>query len=288
MAEFEDIWYESDDGLRLYARDYPSQQPKAAQTLLCMHGLTRNSADFADLAPALQQQCRVIAVDQRGRGKSAWDKSPANYTPARYVADMFTLIKAQRLRNVVLLGTSMGGLMSMMMVAQQPEAFHGVILNDIGPVVAPAGLARIKGYVGKGKPIKTREEAVRQVQALNQALFPHYQQEDWQRWVARTYRQNAKGELVPDYDPAIAQPLHDDQAAAVPPDLWPLFEALKPLPLLLIRGALSDILAADCAAEMQRRHPAMQYLEVPATGHAPMLDEPQVLPALTTFLTTCR
>lgn len=283
---FKDVWYNSDDGLRLYARDYPNAD--AELTLLCMHGLTRNSADFEDLAAELADQYRVVVVDQRGRGRSDWDSVVTNYNPARYVQDMQVLIEYLDLKNVVLVGTSMGGLMSMMMVAMQPAGFSAVVMNDIGPVVNPAGLERIKGYVGKGGPVETWEDAVVQTRSANEVAFPDYTTTDWQRWVKRMYQETPAGELQLLYDPAISEPLNSDEAetAAVPPDLWPLFDAMINLPLMVVRGERSDILTSDCLAEMKRRHPDTQIFEVTNVGHAPMLDEPGVVSALRNFLTT--
>ncbi|MBQ74957.1 MAG: alpha/beta hydrolase [Gammaproteobacteria bacterium] len=282
MSAYEDIWYESDDGLKLYARDY--RNDNAELTLLCLPGLTRNSADFDDLALALQGQYRVISVDQRGRGNSEWDREIANYQPARYTQDMYTLIDKLSLDNIVLVGTSLGGLMSMMMVALRSDIFRGVVINDIGPVVSQAGLDRIKGYVGKSKPVDSWEDAVEQAAAVNGVAFPNYQEADWTKIVHRMYEEDADGHLVLRYDPAIAEPMDNDQDNAVPPDLWPLFDLMKDIPLLTFRGELTDILSLDCANEMKRRRPDMNLVEVASVGHAPMLDEPEVMPVLSTFL----
>ena len=282
MSDYSDVWYKSDDGLRLYARDY--QNAEAALTILCMHGLTRNSADFEDVSSALQQSYRVVSVDQRGRGRSDWDTRVSNYTPACYVEDMFTLIDEMKLNNLVLVGTSMGGLMSMMMNAMNPGFFKAVVLNDIGPVVAEKGLERIKGYLGKDKPVETWDDAVEQTADANAVAFPNYHRDDWSKWVSRMYEENAEGKLVLRYDPAISEPMNKDQDTAVPPDLWPLFDAMIEVPLLTFHGELSDILEADCVEEMLRRHSTMQLVEVQGVGHAPMLDEPEVMPALSAFL----
>ena len=279
---YRDVWHQSDDGLKLYARDYGSAA--APLTLLCMHGLSRNSADFGDLATALQGEYRIVAVDQRGRGRSAWDADSANYTPARYVADMSALIERLALERLVLVGTSMGGIMAMMMAAAQPGLFRGVVLNDIGPVVSGQGLARIMGTVGKAPPVRTWDEAIDQAKALNGLAFPHYRREDWARWVRRTYAEDAAGEPRLLYDPAIAEPMRASGSNAAPPDAWPLFEALRDLPVLALRGALSDILDEACFAEMQRLHPQLTPVTVPEVGHAPMLDEPGVVDHIRAFL----
>lgn len=282
MADYRDIYYQSRDGLTLYARDYYHASPRA--TLLCMHGLTRNSADFAGIAEHLAPDYRLIVVDQRGRGLSEWDPDADNYQPAVYVQDMFQLLDELGLEKVVLLGTSMGGLMSMIMASLRGERFLGVILNDIGPVIDPAGLARIKGYVGKSGPVRSWAEAVAQTREINGKEFPDYDEDDWLRFTRALYRENAQGVPVLAYDPAIAQPMAENEEAAVPPNLWPAFAALAELPCLVIRGALSDILAPGCVAEMRSRKPDLVVAEIPDRGHAPTLEEPACIAAIDDFL----
>jgi pimeloyl-ACP methyl ester carboxylesterase len=290
MSDYKDIWYQSSDDLKLYARDYPRDYPRdyendeAALTLLCMPGLTRNAADFEDLCIALQGTHRVIAVDQRGRGKSQWDKDASHYQPATYVQDMFTLLDELQLDTVGLVGTSLGGLMAMLMNAMQPGRFAGVILNDIGPVVNQVGLDRIKGYVGKAAPVTTWAQAIGQTRQTNGAAFPLMQAADWERFTRRIYGEDDSGVPRLLYDPAIAQPIAASEDSAVPPDLWPVFETLAGTPTLVIRGELSDILSPDCVAEMKRRKPDMQVFEVADVGHAPVLDEPGLVPAIKAFL----
>jgi pimeloyl-ACP methyl ester carboxylesterase len=282
MADYTDIHYQSADGLTLYARDYAHPAPRA--TLLCMHGLTRNSADFAGIADHLAEHYRLVVVDQRGRGQSQWDTNPQNYQPAVYVQDMFLLLDRLGLDKVILMGTSMGGLMSMIMAAMQPERLRAVILNDIGPVINPAGLERIKGYVGKSGPVANWEEAVAQAREINGREFPDFDEGDWLRFARALYRENDAGVPVLAYDPAIAKPMAEDQDAAVPLDLWPAFDALKPIPALVVRGALSDILSPDCVVEMQARKPDLQVAEIANRGHAPTLDEPACTAAIERFL----
>lgn len=279
---FDDVLYQSSDGLRLYARDYRNDQAK--HTLLCMHGLSRNSADFAALCEHMADDYRIVAVDQRGRGRSDYDSSPDNYQLGVYVQDMFTLIEHLELQQPVLIGTSMGGLIAMLMQATQPGRFAGLILNDIGPVVNPAGLQRIKGYVGKIGPVNSWEEAARQVEMINKAAFPNFQRQDWEDFARNMYGEDDKGVPVLLYDPAIAKPMDEDNTDAVAPELWPVFDAALSTPLLLVRGELSDILAPDCVREMQARHADMHYVEVADVGHAPVLDEPQAVQAIKEFL----
>jgi pimeloyl-ACP methyl ester carboxylesterase len=282
MANYEDLYYQSQDGLRLYARDYVHPSPRA--TVLCMHGLTRNSADFEGIADHLARDYRLIVVEQRGRGHSQWDDHHENYQPAVYVRDMFTLLDHLGLEQVVLLGTSLGGLMSMIMTAMQPGRIRAVRLNDIGPVVNPAGLERIKEYVGKSGPVSSWDEAVAQQKAINAREFPTFTEQQWLDFAHALYREDDSGVPVLAYDPAISKPMNEDQDSAVPPDLWPAFDALKPVPAMVIRGELSDILAPECVAEMRSRKPDLVVAEIPNRGHAPILDEPECIAAIDHFL----
>ncbi len=282
-AAYKDHWYTSADGLQLYARDYPGPDASALTPVLCMHGLTRNSADFAWIAAHLSQTRRVISVDQRGRGRSDYDSNTANYTPATYVADMFKLLDELELPQVIAIGTSMGGLMTMIMANMQPQRFAGAVINDIGPELDPDGLERIKNYVGKSREIRTWDDAVAQTREINEVAFPGYTDEEWLRFTRGLYVEK-DGVPVIAHDPGIAAPMLDDQSNAVPPDLWPLFEGMKDLPLLLVRGAISDLLAMSCVERMQEISPAMRFVNVPDRGHAPMLNEPVAVEAIEDFL----
>lgn len=280
---FRDHWYTGPDGLRLYARDYPGPADSELLPVLCMHGLTRSSRDFEWIAEHLAKTRRVISVDQRGRGRSAYDPVAENYTPAVYVGDMFKLLDELAIPRLIVIGTSMGGLMSMIMANMQPERFAGIVMNDIGPELDPAGLARIKGYVGQGHEIRTWDDAVAQTRAINEVAFPNYSDDEWLRFTRGLYREvDGVPELA--YDPAIAQAMLDADSDAVPPDLWPLFEGMASIPMLLIRGAISDLLAMDCVDRMQAIAPAMLLTQVPDRGHAPMLDEPVAVEAIEKFL----
>lgn len=284
MADYSDHWYESDDGLRLYARDYPGPAGGGALPVLCMHGLSRNSADFAGLADHLAAERRVIVAEQRGRGRSAWDPTPANYTPLTYVQDMFRLLDGLGLDRVILIGTSMGGLMSFLMAAQAPARFPAMVINDIGPEIDPAGLARIQRYVGKNDPVSSWDEAVAQTREINGPAFPDYDDEEWLAFTRNLYVEEG-GVPVLAYDPAIAAGMADpEDTGAVPPDLWPVFDAASEVPMLVIRGASSDILAAGCVERMRERDPDLAVVEVPRVGHAPMLTEPPALAAIDRFL----
>jgi pimeloyl-ACP methyl ester carboxylesterase len=286
MADYSDIYYHSDDGLRLYARDYRCRDTAVGspETILCMHGLTRNSADFSGLAAHLSEQYRVISVDNRGRGLSEYDPEVANYTPATYVQDMFTLLDRLGVGQVILCGTSMGGLMSFIMTGMQPERMRGLIINDIGPEIDPVGLERIKRYVGQSGPVRNWEEAVAQARAINEIAFPDFTDSEWVAFARGLYREE-NGVPVLAYDPAISQPMNDAAgSSAVPPDLWPLFEAIAATPMLVIRGVLSDILAPASVTRMKEKKPDLQFVEVPNRGHAPTLNEPAARGAIDRFL----
>jgi pimeloyl-ACP methyl ester carboxylesterase len=248
-----------------------------------MHGLTRNCADFAGLADHLCERYRVITVDQRGRGRSEYDSEVSNYTPFTYVSDMFTLLDRLGLEEVILVGTSMGGLMSFLMGTTQPGRFRAMIINDIGPEVDPRGLERINGYVGKAAPVTTWEEAVAQCRAINEVAFRDFSDREWLEFTRGIYREE-DGVPVLAYDPAIAQPMAEEDSGAVPPDLWPVFESIAGIPMLVVRGAESDILAMGCVQGMLERKPDLQVAEIPHRGHAPTLTEPASLVAIDAFL----
>jgi pimeloyl-ACP methyl ester carboxylesterase len=285
MAEYDDIYYSSSDGLRLYARDYPCRNENIVHptTILCMHGLTRNSADFARLAAHLSASYRVLAVDNRGRGLSQYDADAANYKPATYVNDMFTLLGVLGLERVILCGTSMGGIMSMLMAAMQPEKVIGMIINDIGPEIAEEGLRRIKAYVGKAQPVTSWSDAIAQAKEINQIAFPDFSDSEWEEFTRGLYR-DQNGTPVLAYDPAISKPIADEQAGAVAPDLWPLFDAITTIPMLLIRGETSDILAPACVQTMRDKKQDLRFVEVPKRGHAPTLNEAVSRGAIDGFL----
>ncbi|MDG0991310.1 MAG: alpha/beta hydrolase [Luminiphilus sp.] len=279
---FRNVNFLTDDGLTLYCRDYPGPTA-AAPVVLCLHGLSRNSRDFEDLAPLLQQSHRVIVPDQRGRGRSASDPVVEHYTPQTYIVDTLALLDDLAVDSCSIIGTSMGGLMAMGISALAPQRLVRVVLNDIGPVIADRGLDRIKRSVGSKMKFSSWSEAADHLAKVNHVAFPHYGAPDWLRFAARGCSQKAGGVAL-DYDPNITVPLSGATSEVSPDDLWPLFETLTDIPLMLIRGGLSDLLDTACVAEMQRRHTGMEFFEVPGVGHAPMLDEAGVWDALISFL----
>ena len=274
-----DVFYQSDDGLRLYARDYPGAACDAP-VILCLPGLTRNSKDFAQLAQLLQETHRVICPDQRGRGRSARDPEAANYRPDKYALDMFTLLNVLQLKEVVIIGTSLGGLMAILMIASAPTRIKAAVLNDVGPEVDPRGVARITGYVGKTVAVNNWEEAAQQTAIINAAAFPDFSLHEWQAMARDLYIQEGSVPVL-DYDPAIAHGLASGTAA---PNLWPLFDAVGDKPMLVIRGQDSDILSVETLAEMSRRLPHLVSLNIARRGHAPTLTEPEAHKAIFQFL----
>ena len=277
-----EYWFESHDGLRLFSRVYAG--PRAdAPVVVCLHGLMRNSRDFEDLAPHLAARYRVVVPDVRGRGLSARDPNFGNYQIPIYLADLLLLCAGLGVRRAYIIGTSMGGLMAMVLAVTQPQLVAGIVLNDVGAEVDPQGLERIRGYAGQTPPVRSWQEAVAQVRAIYGAVWPDLSDERWERITRLTYRENAQGVPESDADPLIAEPLRDTRAAA--PNLWPLWGgALARVPMLAIRGARSDILNVATLARMQREKPGLKVLEVANRGHAPMLDEPECLAAIDEFL----
>ncbi|MGB3795475.1 MAG: alpha/beta hydrolase [Alteraurantiacibacter sp.] len=279
--EYSEHRYQSACGqLELFARDYPGDGPP----LLLMHGLTRNSGDFEPLAQHLTGKHRLIVPDQRGRGMSPDDPDPSNYRPDNYASDMFALLDSLGIQRPGLIGTSMGGLMAMVMNAMKPGSFPAIIFNDIGPVLDEKGLGRIGGYVGGAEPFADWDAAAQASAAINASAFPDFTEKDWRTWAQRTCRQLPDGRVTFAYDRAIAEAFSDSEDAAQP-DLWPLWDALGETPVLVIRGALSDLLAPHTVTQMKRRHTGpFVYKEVPNRGHAPLLDEPEALTAINSFL----
>lgn len=282
MAPYDAHRFRSADGrLDLHARIYPGDGP----ALLLMHGLTRNSADFDPLVAHLAGRYRLVVPDQRGRGLSDWDPDPANYRPDVYAADMFALLDGLGIERAGLIGTSMGGLMAMIMGASQPARVPLIVLNDVGARLEAAGLERIQSYVGPSKPLKTWEEAARACAANNASAFPGFGAEDWLAFARRTCRENDAGAPAFAYDPAIGESIKGTQPQTVPAELWPLWDALSAMPVLVVRGALSDLLSAATVTEMAARHSGtFVQVEVPERGHAPLLDEAAARDAIEAFL----
>jgi pimeloyl-ACP methyl ester carboxylesterase len=274
------------DGLRLHVRDYPPLLPATGAPVLCLHALTRNSRDFEAVAPRIAALGRrVIAPDMRGRGRSAYDPDPAHYVPTVYAQDVLTLIDALDVTEAVFVGTSMGGIITMVVAALAPNRIAAAVLNEVGPRLEQAGLARIGAYVGRMPPLESWESAIAAARAISAGVYPAKLDDDafWAAFVRRTFREREDGTVAVDYDPNIALAFTDPETAT-PVDMTPLFQALAPKPVLCVRGALSDILSVDGVAHMRNIKPDLETVEIEDVGHAPMLDEPQAWDALLDFL----
>jgi pimeloyl-ACP methyl ester carboxylesterase len=282
---YSEISYLSDDGLRLYARDYPPASGPARLPVICIHGLTRNSSDFEDVAPWIAAQGRrVIAVDVRGRGKSDYDPIPDRYTPVVYAKDVAKLARDLGISRAVFVGTSMGGLITMTLALRESPLIAAAVLNDIGPALSPRGLARIAAYTGKGEQFTSWSQAADYLRSINEVAFPANTDADWERWARRAFREE-DGKLAMRYDPNIAVPIRANKLKASPMITHFAFRRLaRRRPTLLVRGGLSDLIEPEQAQAMRSAAPRMQYAEVPDIGHAPMLTEPAAQTALRDFL----
>ena len=285
MSDFEDRFWSSRDGLKLHFRDYAGPGPAQGGRLpvLCLHGLTRNARDFDVLAPHLAAGRRVICPDLRGRGDSEYARDSATYTPERYVEDILALIEQEEIDRFVAIGTSLGGLMTMGLAGVIGEKIAGAVINDVGPYLEPAGLARIKDYVGHGRSYATWVHAARGIEDTHGAAHPGQSLDFWIGVAKRTMTLSSNGRIVFDYDMKIAEPFLDFDVEKQP-DLWPLWETLASRPLLIVRGALSDLLSEATLAEMLRRAPGAEAVTLENRGHAPTLDEPDAVAAIERLL----
>lgn len=287
IGGFEERIVATVDGLALYARDYPPLLPETGLPVICLHGLTRNSHDFEVVAPRIAALGRrVVAPDMRGRGKSANDLDPAHYVPTVYAQDVLKLMDALAIPRAVFIGTSMGGLITMVLATMAPDHIAATVLNDVGPKLNAAGLARIASYVGRSQPVSSWKEAAAAVRAVNGAAYPGRLEDEqfWLTFARRTFSEREDGLLETTYDPHIALAFMDFDEEAPPPDLTPLFGALAQKPMLSVRGAISDILTDEVVATMRSLKPDLDTVTVENIGHAPMLDEPDAWDAVLCFL----
>lgn len=286
MTGFVERRWRSADGLSLFARDYPAAGGAARLPVICIHGLTRNSKDFEEVAPWIAARGRrVLAVDVRGRGRSDRALDPMHYRLPVYARDMLAMLDSLGISRAVFIGTSMGGLITMAVAALRLRAVAGAVLNDVGPEVAAEGLARIAGYAGKPVTIAGWDDAIAYLRRTSAAAFPDFAEADWLKLAARGFVEDANGRPVLDYDPRIAAPF-----AKKPPKrrslvAWLLFRRLaRRRPALLLRGEYSDLLSAGIARRMRRAAPAMDFAQVPRVGHAPLLSEAAAQVAIDAFL----
>ena len=279
-AAYDNGQWDSADGLSLHYRDYAGRSDRPA--VLCIPGLTRNARDFEPVADAFAGEWRVIVANLRGRGDSDYAKDPESYTPSTYVADIVALLDRLGLDKVVLVGTSLGGVIAMLMAYQHPDRLAGVLLNDIGPDVEEAGLDRIRGYVGHGGSYPTWMHAARSLKESNDDVYPDWEMADWLRYAKRLMVVGNSGRISYDYDMKIAEPFL--RPPAKPVDMWPLFKALAGRPVMVLRGEHSDILSTATLERMQRVMPALEAVTVPGVGHVPTFEEPAAQDALARFL----
>lgn len=281
-ASWQDRRWTSRDGLSLYYRDYSG--PAAAPPILCLHGLTRNSRDFAAFADRYAGRFRVIVPDFRGRGMSDRDPQPERYLPTTYAADVLQLLDELEIDRAIFVGTSLGGLVTMLIAATQPQRIAAAILNDVGPELDQSGIDRIRNYVGKPVRFRDWDEAAEYVAGVNRGLPATNGHDDWVRAARRVGKQDGDG-IIFDYDMAIAEPFNQRNDGAAPAfDLWPLYKKLGHAPLLIIRGELSDLLSASAAQAMVEALAGTELVTVPGVGHAPELNEPEAVAAIDRLL----
>jgi pimeloyl-ACP methyl ester carboxylesterase len=280
-AAWTDGYWWSNDGLRLHYRDYAGSADRPP--ILCLPGLTRNARDFEAVAERLAPHWRVIAVDLRGRGESAYAKDAMTYVPLIYVQDIERLLTDLAIDRFVAFGTSLGGIVTMLLAATGRARIAAALLNDVGPTIETRGLDRIKGYVGRGGAYPTWVHAARGIAENNAEVFPDYDLTDWLAMAKRLYRLSGNGRIVPDYDKKIAEPfrLPGGEAGI---DLWPTLDSLADVPTLVVRGELSDLLAPATVEAMMTRLKAGASVTVPHVGHAPVLDEPEAVAAIDALL----
>jgi len=281
MAAWADGYWWSNDGLRLHFRDYPG--PEDRPPILCVPGLTRNARDFEGVAERLAGRWRLICVELRGRGESAYAKDPMTYVPLTYLQDLEALIRELRLKRFALFGTSLGGIMTMLLSKNDGHRIAGALLNDIGPVLEPRGLDHIRSYVGKPQNWPTWLHAARFLAEAQRHRYPDWDIDQWLVFAKRLCRLGPGGRIVLDYDMRIAEPfkLPGGETGF---DLWTAFAGLVGVPTLLLRGELSDLLSEATVARMVAENPAIEAVTVPRVGHAPTLDEPEAVDAIERLL----
>jgi pimeloyl-ACP methyl ester carboxylesterase len=289
MPGFTSHFIATQDGLKLFVRSYGTPGSNHLP-VFCLHGLARTSADFHPLAVALSGDAanprQVFALDYRGRGRSDYDPNPANYNVGVELNDVLTVLSALDIGPAVFIGTSRGGILTMLLASVRPDVLAGAVLNDIGPVIEPQGLMRIKGYVGNLSQPASFEEAAEMLRRLFGAQFTSLTADDWRAFAQRTFAAR-DGKLVASYDPALAQGLAALDIDELQPPLWPQFDALASVPVMVVRGENSDLLSPNTVAAMRQRRPDLQVVEVPGQGHAPFLMEDDMIARIGQFIAAC-
>jgi pimeloyl-ACP methyl ester carboxylesterase len=284
---FESRFFTAVDGLRLHVRDYGS--PLAAGIpVVCLAGLTRNSADFGPVASALAaghagKKRRVLALDYRGRGLSDYDPDWKNYSLAVENADVLSVLTALEIDAAIFIGTSRGGLHTMLLSATRPAVLRGAVLNDIGPVLEPRGMARIRGYVGKLPAPRSIRDAVDLLKEMMSERFDGLSEADWETYAKITFT-DAVGRIGPRYDQNLMKTLIGLDLEQPLPSMWPQFDGLRDVPLLILRGANSDLLSVATVNEMNARHPGAQTHTVKGQGHAPLLIDQETIARICAFV----
>jgi len=281
MVAWSDGYWESSDGLRLHYRDYPGDASRPP--ILCIPGLTRNARDFEGVAERLAGDWRLICVELRGRGESAHAKNPMTYVPLTYLEDMQALVAALALERFILFGTSLGGLIAMLMAASGKERIAAALLNDIGPAMETRGLEHIRSYVGRSQNWPTWLHAARHLAQAQADRYPDWTLDQWLVYAKRLAKLTPTGRVVFDYDMRVAEPFKLP-AGEAGFDLWPAFGALAGIPSLVVHGELSDLLSAGTVEKMKAEVPSMESVTIPRVGHAPTLDEPEAQTAIDSLL----
>jgi pimeloyl-ACP methyl ester carboxylesterase len=282
MAEWTDGWWTSGDGLRLHYRDYAGDG--ARPPILCIPGLTRNARDFEGVAGRLAGGWRLICVDLRGRGESAYAKDSATYAPLVYLQDVEALIASLGLARFAIFGTSLGGLVAMFLAMTDRSRIAAALLNDVGPELDARGLDHIRAYVGRSQVWPTWVHAARGLAEAQRERYPDWTLDQWLVFAKRVCRLTPEGRVVLDYDMRIADPIRQAPIPAPEVDLWPAFRALEGVPTLLVHGELSDLLSAATIDRMRAEMPALETVAIPRTGHAPTLEEPEAEAAIDRLL----
>jgi len=283
LSNYSDAYWWSPDGLRLHYRDYAGGAD-GRPPLLCLPGLTRNARDFEPLAARLAGDWRLICPDMRGRAESGQAKDPMTYVPLTYLQDISRLLADLAITRFVAIGTSLGGIITMLIAATHKEWLAGALLNDVGPTLEEAGLARIRTYVGIGQSHPSWVHAARALEEANRDIYPGYNLEQWLAMAHRLYRLNSGGRIVLDYDMRIAEPLRVAGGEAGV-DMWPVMQAFRDIPTLILRGERSDLLSDATAARMAQDIGAgAEVATITNVGHAPLLDEPEAVAAIDRLL----
>jgi pimeloyl-ACP methyl ester carboxylesterase len=267
---FKDVFYSAPDGLRLHARLYGTKS-RGKASVVCLPGLTRNCRDFHQLASHLAADRQVVAFDYRGRGQSSYDPDWKNYQLPVETADVLAGLVAVGIENAVFIGTSRGGLIIHFIAVTRPGLLKAVVLNDVGPVLDGEGLAHIRAYLERAPKPGSLADAAAIQRAIHGSAFPALAPADWERMVGALYREE-NGAVIADFDPQLLNTLKGMDLNKPLPELWPQFEAMRNIPLLVIRGENSKLLSAATLAEMARRHPDCRTVTVEGQGHAPLLE----------------